>query len=140
MSRPDLRIPAYPPLPASALSGAAQQPVSGGRVPRRDDGCRATAPAGTAPRSAPLKPAQLVLVRSIEPTSKLASLRVLEETAVAAVSYATVKRRLPVFAAQPWRQKLAAALRRARAVSTATVSRGLGLTGSLVHCGHCCAG
>ena len=52
---------------------------------------------------------QLVLARIIEPTSKLDSLRVLEETGAAAASYATVKRRLPVFAAQSWRQKLAAA-------------------------------
>jgi hypothetical protein len=52
---------------------------------------------------------QLVLARIIEPTSKLDSLRVLEETGVAAASYATVKRRLPMFAAQSWRQKLAAA-------------------------------
>ena len=40
---------------------------------------------------------QLVLARIIEPTSKLDSLRVLEEAGVAAASYATVKRRLPVF-------------------------------------------
>jgi hypothetical protein len=52
---------------------------------------------------------QLVLARIIEPTSKLDSLRVLEETAVPAPSYATVKRRLPVFARPSWRQRLAAA-------------------------------
>ncbi|MEW2386701.1 IS1634 family transposase [Micromonospora sp. NPDC047707] len=52
---------------------------------------------------------QLVLARIIEPTSKLDSLRVLEETGVAPASYATVKRRLPVFADQSWRQRLAAA-------------------------------
>jgi Transposase DDE domain len=51
---------------------------------------------------------QLVLARIIEPTSKLDSLRVLEETGVPAPSYATVKRRLPVFAQPPWRQQLAA--------------------------------
>jgi hypothetical protein len=51
---------------------------------------------------------QLVLARIIEPTSKLDSLRVLEETGVAPPSYATVKRRLPVFADQSWRQRLAA--------------------------------
>jgi hypothetical protein len=41
---------------------------------------------------------QLVLARIIEPTSKLDSLRVLQETGIAPASYATLKRRLPVFA------------------------------------------
>jgi len=41
---------------------------------------------------------QLVLARIIEPTSKLDSLRVLEEAGVRPPSYATVKRRLAVFA------------------------------------------
>jgi hypothetical protein len=52
---------------------------------------------------------QLVLARIIEPTSKLDSLRVLDETGISPVSYATVKRRLPVFAQPAWRQRLAAA-------------------------------
>jgi hypothetical protein len=52
---------------------------------------------------------QLVLARIIEPTSKLDSLRVLDEAGIAAASYATVKRRLPVFATESWRQQLAAA-------------------------------
>jgi Transposase DDE domain len=51
----------------------------------------------------------LVLARIIEPVSKLDSLRVLEEAGVAAVSYRTVKRRLPVFAQDSWRQGLSAA-------------------------------
>jgi len=42
--------------------------------------------------------ADLVLARIIEPVSKLDSLRVLEEAGVAAASYRTVKRRLPVYA------------------------------------------
>jgi hypothetical protein len=46
---------------------------------------------------------QLVLARIIEPTSKLDSLRVLDEAGVAPPSYATVKRRLPVFATESWR-------------------------------------
>jgi hypothetical protein len=50
---------------------------------------------------------QLVLARIIEPTSKLDSLWVLEETGVPAPSYATVRRRLPVFARPSWRQRLA---------------------------------
>ena len=41
---------------------------------------------------------QLVAARIIEPTSKLDSLRVLAETGVLPPSYATIKRRLPVFA------------------------------------------
>jgi hypothetical protein len=51
----------------------------------------------------------LVLARIIEPTSKLDSLRVLEEVGVDPPSYPTVNRRLPVFAAEGWRQALAAA-------------------------------
>jgi hypothetical protein len=52
---------------------------------------------------------QLVLARIIEPASKLDSLRVLEEAGVAPVSYATLKRRLPAYAQDSWRRKLAAA-------------------------------
>src|SRR4051794_13243772 len=52
---------------------------------------------------------QLVLARIIEPTSKLDGLGVLEEAGVSPPSYATVKRRLPVFAQASWRQQLAAA-------------------------------
>jgi hypothetical protein len=52
---------------------------------------------------------QLVLARIIEPTSKLDSLRVLEEVGLSPLSYATVKRRLPVFAQPSWRQRFAAA-------------------------------
>jgi len=53
--------------------------------------------------------AQLVLARIIEPTSKLDSARVLEEAGVEPVSYRTVKRRLPEYAKQAWRQRLSAA-------------------------------
>ena len=55
---------------------------------------------------------QLVLARIIEPTSKLDSLRVLEEAGVAAPSYRTLKRRLPAYAEESWRQKLSAACAR----------------------------
>jgi len=51
----------------------------------------------------------LVLARIIEPTSKVDSLRVLEETGVAGPSYATVRRRLPGYAQDPFRGRLAAA-------------------------------
>ncbi len=53
--------------------------------------------------------AQLVLARIIEPTSKLDSARALEEPGVQPVSYRTVKRRLPEYAKQAWRQRLSAA-------------------------------
>jgi hypothetical protein len=55
---------------------------------------------------------QLVLARIIEPTSKQDSLRVLAETGVQAGSYATLKRRLPTYAADGFRHKLAAACAR----------------------------
>jgi hypothetical protein len=55
---------------------------------------------------------QLVLARVIEPTSKQDSLRVLAETGIEAASYATLKRRLPVYATDGFRRKLAAACAR----------------------------
>jgi hypothetical protein len=51
----------------------------------------------------------LVLARIIEPTSKLDSLRVLAEAGITPPSYATVKRRLPLYAERSWSQRLAAA-------------------------------
>jgi hypothetical protein len=51
----------------------------------------------------------LVLARIIEPTSKIDAERVLSETGVAAASYRTVKRRLPVIAKPAVRQALSAA-------------------------------
>jgi Transposase DDE domain len=54
----------------------------------------------------------LVLARIIEPTSKLDSVRVLEEAGIAPVSYRTMKRRLPVYAGVGWREALAAACAR----------------------------
>src|SRR5215475_10975613 len=52
---------------------------------------------------------QLVLARIIEPVSKLDSLRVLDEAGVTPASYRTLKRRLPVYAQEEWRQRLSAA-------------------------------
>jgi Transposase DDE domain len=52
---------------------------------------------------------QLVLARIIEPTSQADSLRVIEETGVAPVSYPTLNRRLPVFAKPIFRQDLSQA-------------------------------
>lgn len=51
----------------------------------------------------------LVIARIIEPTSKLDSLRVLDEAGITPMSYATLNRRLPTYATPQWRQKLAAA-------------------------------
>src|SRR5690625_4793428 len=51
----------------------------------------------------------LVLTRLVEPTSKLDSLRVLQEIGENPVSYATLKRRLPRYAEPALRQDLAAA-------------------------------
>jgi hypothetical protein len=53
--------------------------------------------------------AQLVLARIIEPVSKIDSLRVLAEAGLAGPSYATMKRRLPAYAKEAWRQKISAA-------------------------------
>jgi len=52
---------------------------------------------------------QLVLARIIEPASKADSLRVLAEAGVAATSYPTLNRRLPVYATEAWRQQLSQA-------------------------------
>lgn len=51
----------------------------------------------------------LVLARIVEPTSKLDSARVLEEVGYPGASYATLKRRLPRFATESWREALSAA-------------------------------
>jgi hypothetical protein len=51
----------------------------------------------------------LVLARIIEPTSKIDAARVLGEVGVEPASYATIKRRLPVYARPSWRQSLATA-------------------------------
>ena len=51
----------------------------------------------------------LVLARIVEPTSKLDSLRVLEEVGVPAPAYRTLTRRLPTFAQPGFRHALAAA-------------------------------
>jgi transposase DDE domain len=52
---------------------------------------------------------QLVLGRLIEPASKLETFRVLEEIGVRPCGYATVKRRLAVYAEPAWRQQIASA-------------------------------
>lgn len=64
---------------------------------------------------------QLVLARIIEPTSKQDSLRVLDEVGVAPASYATLKRRLPVYAKDTWRRGLAAACAQRAALGPASL-------------------
>jgi hypothetical protein len=51
----------------------------------------------------------LVLARIIEPSSKLDSIRVLEEAGLSAPSYRTIRRRLPVYAKDEFRQRISAA-------------------------------
>jgi Transposase DDE domain len=51
----------------------------------------------------------LVLARVVEPVSKLDTIRVLEEIGVPAPGYRTIRRRLPGYATDEWRQRLAAA-------------------------------
>lgn len=63
----------------------------------------------------------LVLARIIEPTSKLDSLRVLEEAGITAVSYRTVKRRLPAYSGEGFRESLAAACARQASLGPATL-------------------
>jgi len=53
---------------------------------------------------------RLVLARIIEPTSKVDMPRVLSEVGVDAMSYATIKRRVPVFATDTFRDDLARVL------------------------------
>jgi len=51
----------------------------------------------------------LVLARAVEPTSKLEAIRVLEEIGITPPSYPTINRRLPTYATQQWRHRLAGA-------------------------------
>ena len=64
---------------------------------------------------------QLVLARIIEPTSKLDSARVLSEAGVGSASYATLKRRLPTYATEAWRARLAAACAKHTALGPASL-------------------
>ena len=51
-----------------------------------------------------------MLARIIEPSSKLDSLRVLDEAWVTPASYRTLKRRLPAYEEEEWRQRLSSTL------------------------------
>ena len=53
---------------------------------------------------------QLVTARIIEPSSKEDAARVLAEAGIRPLSYRTVKRRLPSYAAKQWRDRLSGAL------------------------------
>jgi len=50
-----------------------------------------------------------VLARVVEPVSKLDTIRVLDEIGVVSPGYRTILRRLPIYATDEWRQRLAAA-------------------------------
>ncbi|MBX7133605.1 MAG: IS1634 family transposase [Fimbriimonadaceae bacterium] len=63
----------------------------------------------------------LVLARIIEPSSKADTGRVLTEVGVEPASYATVKRRLPIYAQAQWRQSLAAASARRAGLGPASL-------------------
>jgi len=63
----------------------------------------------------------LVLARIIEPTSKIDAERVLSEVGVEPASYATLKRRLPIYAQPRWRHALAAACARRAALGPASL-------------------
>jgi hypothetical protein len=64
---------------------------------------------------------QLVLARIIEPTSKLDSLRVLDEAEIPTASYPTMNRRLRVYSADRWRERLAAVCARHAGLGLATL-------------------
>lgn len=64
---------------------------------------------------------RLVFARILEPVSKLDSIRVLDEAGVAAPSYSTLKRRLPGYAGEPFRDRLARALSAHAALGPATL-------------------
>ena len=64
---------------------------------------------------------QLVLARIIEPTSKEDSVRVIDETGLAAFSYPTIKRRLPRYGQESWRQGLATACAERAAIGPASL-------------------
>jgi hypothetical protein len=62
-----------------------------------------------------------VLARIIEPTSKVDAGRVLGEVGAEAASYATVKRRLPVYAQPGWRQVADRGVRTARPIGSGVI-------------------
>jgi hypothetical protein len=64
---------------------------------------------------------QLVAARIIEPTSKLDSLRVIEEAGAAAASYRTVTRRLPIYATESFRKSISATLAARAAIGPASL-------------------
>jgi len=64
---------------------------------------------------------QLVLARIIEPTSKLDSLRVLAEAGTDPVAYRTLKRRLPGYATDAWRQQISSACAKHAALGPASL-------------------
>ncbi len=64
---------------------------------------------------------QLVAARIIEPTSKLDSLRVIEEAGIRPASYPTMNRRLPIYATESFRKSVSAALAKRAAIGPASL-------------------
>lgn len=76
-----------------------------------------TRSASIPPRAGPGRSGSARARAIVEPTSKEDSVRVLDEIGVNAISYRTIKRRLPTYANDEWRQALSgAAAQRARSV------------------------
>jgi hypothetical protein len=96
---------------AAAVASSGPLPISSSRMSHLWDAlCRAYEAVGFAEAAAGDEVfRQLVLARIIEPTSKQDSLRVLDEAGVVPVAYRTLTRRLPDYAKDSWRQRLAAA-------------------------------
>jgi hypothetical protein len=65
----------------------------------------------------------LVLARVVEPVSKLDTIRVLEEIGVSAPGYRTIRRRLPVYATEEWRQRPLVHLHRSMNVPSIKLAR-----------------
>jgi hypothetical protein len=62
----------------------------------------------------------LALARVVEPVGKLDTIRVLKKIGVSAPDYRTIRRRLPVYTIEEWRQRLAAACATQVGLGTAT--------------------
>jgi len=108
---------------AAAAAGSGPLPILSSRAGHLWDAlCRAYDTLGFADAaSGDVVFRELVLARIIEPTSKLDAARVLSEVGIDPASYATLKRRLPLYAKQTWRQQLAAACARHAALGPASL-------------------
>jgi hypothetical protein len=99
---------------SAAAEGGGPLPITGSRMGHLVEAIRGGYAALGLPEAAGRDEvfAQLVLARIIEPTSKLDSIRVLQEAGVSPPAYRTVARRLPRYAKPEWRQAVSAACAR----------------------------